>query len=244
MSSRTDELEQEINRLEEEYQDREVPVVCLNHVTEIYYYEYFVNQDEYKFAKTNLNKKWKELAEEFEKEENWNFAKEAYKKALVWNPVDLEAYFGICNQFIRMNDLELLLEYTKKAYRFCVTRATLARYYRNLGFYYLETYQPELAQEMYQYSNLYFHSRQADSEIKYLEEALKRSYQKKPVEELVQILKKAGIPVGPDPVSLGLTYEAGKQEEAAGRIETAKECYLMVYDITQDEEIREKLRSI
>lgn len=50
----------------------------------------------------------------------------------------------------------------------------MARYYRNMAFYYLSGYEPETARACYQYSNVYYHTENADSELKYISEAIQQ----------------------------------------------------------------------
>jgi len=52
------------------------------------------------------------------------------------------------------------------------------------------------------------------------------------------------IPVAAPSNTLGLLYEVGKSEEKKGHLQEAAECYLMVYDLTQDEEVKERIKRI
>ena len=120
----------------------------------------------------------------------------------------------------------------------------MARFYRNLGFYYVETYQPDTAEALYEYSNLFFQTDNAESELGYLEEALQQERTKYDVHELQELISAVQIPVAAPSNTLGLLYEVGKSEEKKGHLQEAAECYLMVYDLTQDDEVKERIKQI
>lgn len=113
-----------------------------------------------------------------------------------------------------------------------------------LGYYYLEAYQPGLAAALYSYSNIFYKSTQADKELAFLEEALKRPVPKLSVKELQEQLKKENIPTGPHPDTLGITYRAGQLELLKGCRDNARDCFTMVYDLTLEEEIKELLAQL
>ena len=60
--------------------------------------------------------------------QKYNGAKKAYERAIAWNPVDLDAYLGLAEVYKYQNQREKYLTVTKQAYRYCCTRATMARY--------------------------------------------------------------------------------------------------------------------
>ena len=99
-------------------------------------------------------------------------AEDAFKKAICWNPVDLDSYLGLAECYKNLNMLSRYLDVTKQAYRFCCSRATMARYYRNMGFYYVARYTTEAARVFKTYNNIYYKTDNADNELKYLEQAL------------------------------------------------------------------------
>ena len=62
-----------------------------------------------------------------------------------------------------LHDIEKEFEYAQKTYNFCCTRSELATYYRNVGWYYLEKYKPEVSVACYMYSNLFEKSEQNEN---------------------------------------------------------------------------------
>ncbi|MFA9463207.1 MAG: hypothetical protein ACERKN_02835 [Velocimicrobium sp.] len=221
------------------YQKQLGKYYSFNHVLEVYYYDYFLNHDA-SILHTDINLSAYYRLHGFIKMQLDDFksAAKSYETALVWNPVDLDSLLQLGELYKRLGNLKDCRRVSESAYNFCCTRATLARYYRNLGFFYLESYQPDIATALYQYSNIYYPSTQADNELIYLEKALNRPTPTLSLNEIQQILSNESIPTGPNPDTIGITYRVGQLELEGGNIENAKDCFTMVYDLTQDVQIK------
>ena len=153
--------------------------LCTNHIMEYYIYAcYFEPQQEILMPELPIAEYYRTYADLCVKLQKYKRAEDAYKKALCWNPVDLDSYLGLAECYKYLNMMSRYLDVTKQAYRFCCTRATMARYYRNMGFYYLSSYNTDMAKACYTYSNIYYHTDNADSELNYIENALKEAKDK------------------------------------------------------------------
>lgn len=206
--------------------------ISFNHVVEIPYYEFFTGDVAYQCAKTSLNRMYNRLAELFHRCGNLNSEKKALQSALHWNPVDLDAYFALAEGYKQDGDLEKCLEISNKAHPYCNTRAALSRYYRNLGYYYLENYQPELSAALYQYSEIYYKTGSAKGELEYLAKAMKRDLRIHDRNRLQMFLKDNSIPLGFNKYTTALTYQAYLMEKQRGHIGEAGECYELYKDQT------------
>ena len=206
-----------------------VPVIAFNHVVECYYYGYEQKNWDFACAKTSLNRMLRELAELYQKSGDWELAEQAGQKAILWNPVDPESYFTCADLYRDQENLPGYLQMTQKAYRYCNSRPLLARYYRKLGCYYLETYQPELSRAVYEYSEIYSPSECARNELQYLAAAMNWEPENRKPDTLRQILRKHQIPTEMDPVIVALTYQAAKTEAEKGHTIAAGECYELFY---------------
>jgi tetratricopeptide (TPR) repeat protein len=171
-------------------------------------------------------------------------AKAALERALQWNPVDCESLLALIEIYKKMGDLEKCWELTDETYDLSNTRALLARYYRNLGYYYLENYQPDLAEALYLYSERYYPTESARRELAFLSEALKRATPVYTDEQLIGILEEHDIPREASDEMLALTMRAAEDCRKNKRYREAGECYRMVYDLTGDPEAGEKLASM
>ncbi len=147
--------------------------LCTNHIMEYYIYAcYFEPEMDVKMPELPIAEYYRTYAELCVKLQKYKRAEDAYKNALCWNPVDLDSYLGLAECYKYLNMITRYLDMTKQAYRFCCTRATMARFYRNMGFYYLSSYNTDMAEACYTYSNIYYHTDNADSELEYIKNAL------------------------------------------------------------------------
>jgi tetratricopeptide (TPR) repeat protein len=232
-----------------------VEEVCIYHIAEIYLYEYYKRPEEYRIAPKERIDALMEKAAQQEKTGGIIGAQQNYEKALQLNPVSTEIYWKLIDIDFRLNKLEDLHARTEEVYPYLCTRAEMAHYYRWLGYYYLETYKPELSEALYRYSTLFSKNEQAEHEITYLEAALGKKMPAYSQKELQDKLSEAKIPVGPSSVTLALLVKAGEeaqQKSGAAEDETtainmrqqALDCYRMVFDLTLDPEIGERIRRL
>jgi hypothetical protein len=85
---------------------------------------------------------------------------------------------------------------------------------------------------------------QAAEDIRFLEKAMKHKMILNSTMDLQKLLEKNKIPLGPDPVTLALLVKAGEEAEKKGNQLQALDCYSMVYDLTGDDEICEKIEKL
>lgn len=215
-----------------------------NHNLEIYLCEYFIQMEGYSCTQYKIHELYRKLAEKFIEEDNAEEAMKAFEKSLNWNPVDLDTRFAFAKLYRDLGDWECYLKTVQDSYPFCYSRSDMAKYYRDLGCYYLEIYRPEIAEALYTYSNLFYMSDMAENEISFLETALKRERRQYSYEDLQQILAKEGIPEHPDKSTLALLYRVGKLEQENGNPAYAKYLYVFLYQLTRDEEIEQILKTI
>lgn len=219
--------------------------ISLNHVMEYYIFQYYFKPEaniccsEIPFA--HYYRTYGDFCMTIGK---YHAANKAYKKAIEWNPVDLDAILGLAETYKYLEKMKKYLKLTKAAHRYCCTRATMARYYRNMGFYYVSSYKTELARACYIYSNIYYHTDNADNELKYLETALNDKTPNYDIRTMQAMFDKEGIEPGPESDTVGIIYQVGKIMLNDGEKQLAKDCLSIVYDITQEEEIEKILNSL
>lgn len=218
--------------------------LSLQHISEVFLYEYYMNPDEYEISSEDLCRPHLDKAQDLLTLQKNNEALQEFLAANMENPVNFEAVSGIIICCKRLGDIEGEYKYTQDIYNLCCTRAELATYYRNLGWYYLEKYKPDLSAALYRYSTFFQQGQAAEEEIKYLEKALNKPMGQESPDQIQQILTDNNIPVGPSNVTLALLIKAGEEAEQSGNYMQANDCYMMVYDLTGDEEIGEKIRKL
>ncbi|MCR5769736.1 MAG: hypothetical protein K6G87_00730 [Butyrivibrio sp.] len=218
--------------------------LSLRHISEVFLYEYYMNPGEYEISEEDLSRPHLDKANSLLTEQKNNEALQEFLAANMENPVSFEAISGIIICCKRLGDIEGEYKYTQDMYKLCCTRAELATYYRNLGWYYLENYKPYLAAAIYRYSTYFQKSQAAEDEIKYLETALNKPMGQESPEQILKILEDNNIEKGPSNVTLALLIKAGEEAEQNGNFMQANDCYMMVYDLTGDEEISDKINMI
>ena len=173
--------------------------ISLNHVMEYYVYAcYFEPETDVLCTELPVGEYYRTYGSLCLKLSKFRRAEDAFKKAICWNPVDLDSYLGLAECYKNLNMLSRYLDVTKQAYRFCCSRATMARYYRNMGFYYVARYNTEAARVCYTYSNIYYKTDNADNELKYLEQALNDKTPEYSVKQMQEILDENEVEPGPD----------------------------------------------
>ncbi|WP_155834943.1 hypothetical protein [Butyrivibrio sp. FCS006] len=216
--------------------------LCLRHISEVFLYEYYcLGDDEYELTDVDTLTPHKERAKELMLAGNYSKSQKEWLDAHFENPVDMESILGIILCCKQLGDTEGEYSYTTESYNYCCTRAELAAYYRNLGWYYLERYNPELSAACYLYSKYFEESQQADAELEFLEKAIGKKVSAKDLSQIQNILKENNIPTEANPITLALLYKAAEEAQEAGDKAQALDCYRMVYDLTEDEEVGRRI---
>lgn len=239
-------MEPVLNKIETEFSDKKGSLFSFNHILEVYYFRFFKNEgsQEIAYAPFNIGAFYRFYGYILLRLQKYEKAINAYEASLEWNPVDLDSLFQLSELYKTTKDLERVRKLTLESWNYCCSRATLAHFYRNLGFYYLESYQPKLAIPLYLYSNIFSASESASRDLKYLEAALKRPTPELSIPEIQAVLKENKIPAGPNPDTLGITLRTGQLELEKQNYETAKDCFLLVYDVTLDDEVKACLEKL
>lgn len=219
--------------------------LCLRHISEVFLYEYYcLGDDEYELTDVDTLTPHKERAKELMLAGNYSKSQKEWLDAHFENPVDMESILGIILCCKQLGDTEGEYSYTTESYNYCCTRAELAAYYRNLGWYYLEKYNPELSAACYLYSKYFEESQQADAELEFLEKAIGKKVSAKDLSQIQNILKENNIPTEANPITLALLYKAAEEAQEAEDKAQALDCYRMVYDLTEDEEVGKRISGL
>ncbi|SHO46107.1 tetratricopeptide repeat protein [Anaerocolumna xylanovorans] len=238
------ELKDFLNLWEKEEQRDKAVFFCPNHFFEIYLYEYDFKGREYDILDWKLHLLYRELAERYRKKDDGERALSFYEKALVCNPLDVEILYGLARLYRDTGNWDMLYKTAERMYPYCYTRSDMSKYYRLLGLYYLETYQPDISEAVYEYSNYYYPNEAASKEMEFFEKALKRKRQVREFSKLQEILEEKGIPSVPRQETLGLLYKAAKMELDRNNLDYARYLFLFLYQLTGDEETERILNNL
>ncbi len=239
-----DVLKKLITEAESQYKGLEGKVFSFNHILETYYYAYFKKDvSKIEYTDYNINAFYRMLGFAQMHMDKHIDAITSYDKALKWNPVDLDTYLQLAELYKKVENLEGEKRVTLESYNYCCTRSTMARFYRNMGFYYLQKYMPDVAGALYVYSNIYYETEYAHNELDFIAKATQKEIPDYDIGSLQKILSDNDIPIGPNSDTIGITYRVGQLELEAGNKDAARDCFMMVYDLTQDEEVKQILET-
>ena len=172
-------------------------------------------------------------------------AKEALRKAMKWNPVNAEIAFELAENYKVTGDLEMFYEITKSAYENCFRPRILARYYRNLAFYYSEKKRFREATACILVSGSYDNtSANLQSELYYIQEMNGGTRINLSSQDIKEILETEGISSTADQDILGLSYSIAKDAVEKKEWQGAEYFLEIFFGLTDDEETARILESI
>ena len=169
--------------------------------------------------------------------ETKNFGKaiEYLNKASEWNPVSPQIIFERAFAYRSIGDIERYKAEIEKAYQFIYTSSFMAKYYRELGFYYTTKKIYDLANALYTYSRSFVDTELAKNELMYIAKQENREPRFSTREEVDKLFTDYNIPLGiNDNVVQSIFNESQNLLKGNKNVELAKYLYRVLYDITLD----------
>lgn len=105
-------------------------------------------------------------------EKDYDKALEYLKESFKYNPVNVNTFFELSECYKMMKDYDKMKEIIDSLYDYLYNESMLAKYYRNLGFYYIEKENYDLAFSLYLISLEYEFNQFALSEMMYIRKKL------------------------------------------------------------------------
>ena len=177
--------------------------------------------------------------------ENQEFeeAEENLKKALKINPVSARVILEL-SEIYKMHTptFNKFIIYTSDALKYAYYPQDLARCYRNLGYYYIEENQFDVAAALFKYSMKYEMSIMAYSELQYIES--KGHSIDITLSEAVSILEDKNIQIGVNPFVLDALKELAQEYEKNKLYNQSLYFYELLCDITNDEQTFNKINEL
>lgn len=230
-------IKQKIEQIESEFQKDGGVYFCPNHMLEVYLYEYYFPEQEYNILSEPLHRLYYQLAKCYEENSQWEKVKEALIQAKEYNPVDIEILESLVLAYYHLGELDQMFNLFEQWFPFIFTRQDLAVYYSLLGCYYLEKYQPDIAEGLYMYSNMYCENTQAKNDLAFIEKAVGRTKESHTPEELMEFLAKHQIELQPKKETLGIMYHVALLALKEKNMEYAGSLLMALYELTQDQEV-------
>ena len=170
-------------------------------------------------------------------------AEENLKKALQINPVSARVILEL-SEIYKMHTptLNKFIIHTSDALKYAYYPQDIARCYRNLGYYYIEENQFDVATALFKYSMEYEMSIMAYTELQYIES--KGNDINMTLNEAISILEYKNIQIGVNPFVLETLEELSKEYEENRLYNQSLYFYDLLYDITHDEKTLDKINEI
>ena len=172
-------------------------------------------------------------------------AEKALATAMRWNPADVRIAFERAETCKLRGDMDGFFRLSRDAFRYAFRPDQVARCYRNLGFWFVEKELWEEAVACFTMS-LQFEpeSSMAMSEMYYIQQKAGKVIPPPDMDRFREICEEYGFPLGADPDVLGLSFNYGKQFAEDGNTEAARYCWLITYELTDDEDIKKLLEEL
>lgn len=160
-------------------------------------------------------------------------------ESLKWNPVDLTVLFEKAECYKAKGDLERFKAEVEKTYQFITYNSFLAKYYRAIGYYYVEKNVYNVANVLnsmaFDFATTEQERKLAINELMFIAQQEKREVRKSDIEETKELCEEYNIPIGYSKRTVGLLLnEYQRLLERDGMSEQVKMLSRNLYEITQD----------
>lgn len=170
-------------------------------------------------------------------------AEKNLKKANKINPVSARIILELSEIYKKHTpSFNKFYMYTTEALTYSYYPQDLARCYRNFAYYFVEENKFDVAVALLVYSMQFEMSVMAYSELHYLES--KGQNIEMSLEEAINIIKDKNIPLGVNPFISQTLNELAKEYEKNKLYTQAMYFYELIFNITKDEKIGEKIKNI
>ena len=136
------------------------------------------------------------LAYIYNEEKKYDEALKMVEKSIKWNPMSLYPLFEKCETYKMQKNWEEFKKATESLYDKIYNASDLAHYYRNLGFYYIEMNDLNLAYALYSAAIKFEKNKSAYSEMLYINQQLNRDDYQMSSEEGLKLLNDNNIQFG------------------------------------------------
>ena len=175
------------------------------------------------------------LAYIYNEEKNYDEALKMVEKSIKWNPMSLYPLFEKCETYKMQNNWEEFKKITVSLYDKIYNASDLAHYYRNLGFYYIEMNDLNLAYALYLAAIKFEKNKSAYSEMLYINQQLNRDDYQMSSEEGLKLLNDNNIQFGIKQENLNrLTEIYSNEKELMKNPKVEMQLAERIYFLTKD----------
>lgn len=165
---------------------------------------------------------------------NYGKAVQYLDKAGEWNPVSPQIRMEKADAYRNMGEFERYRVEVEKTYPYIYESSFMAKYYRELGWYYSEKRIFDLANALYTQSVSYLNTELAKNELIYIAKQENREPRFSTKEEINKLFKEYNIPFGISSEITQIIYEDSQNLLKENKVQLANYLYRALYDITLD----------
>ena len=166
-----------------------------NYAEEAIFYNIFGNKKKNIYPEYNISEIYYLLGFVNIDLKNYGLAINYLDEALKWNPINVAAMFEKATAFRASGNIERFKAEIEKTYIYIYNSNYLSKYYRELGWYFVERKLFGLGNALYTYSNYFYKTDTAENELKYIAQQENRKVMYTPITEITQYLRDYNIPV-------------------------------------------------
>ena len=166
-------------------------------------------------------------------------ARKALLKSNRWNPIKVETLVELGEIYKQNQQLKRYLEINLKALNQAYTARNLARCYRNLGYYYVEKENYELATALYAFSVRFDKDNQIpEAALKYIQHKMGRRLALPSFQKCAELFANHGIQFGANDLVLSIAISLGHQAREAQSFDEARYYYSLAYELTENPQVK------
>lgn len=171
-------------------------------------------------------------------------ARESLEKGLRWNPMNFQIMSEYIETFKMEGNMDKFFETTIEAFGIAIHATHVARCFRNLGYYFVERkLYPEAIATYLLSTRFEKDSKQVQSELYYINQVA-GGIKEPSYEDVTSYSEQYGFPTGAHEDILGLAYAYGKHYLEDGQNEAARYFMSILYELTQDDDVKKLLDGI
>lgn len=176
------------------------------------------------------------LAYIYNEENNYQESLKMSYKSLEWYPLSIISLSEISETYKSQKNWPKFLESTMNMYDKVYSPISLARFYRNLGFYYVEQNKLELAYSLYLISLKYDKNKNAYSEMEYIKRLLSKPSFSMSYEKAIMIIEENNLPIGAKKENIDQLIEIYvREKEMLTKTKNIMNITKLIYGLTKDQ---------
>jgi tetratricopeptide (TPR) repeat protein len=169
-------------------------------------------------------------------------ALDSLNKSIKINPVNVKSLFESSEVYKLQGKLDEFFKITNDCLKYSYTYEDLGRCYRNLGYYYVEKKEYDIAIAVLSFSlHMDNTSQLVQNELFFISQTLDKKIDILSIEDIEEIFNENNIQMGVNRLILEIAFGLGNDAKVHKDYDTARVCFGIFYNFTGDENIKKLL---